>query len=95
MLKHLTLSKGTLLAAFAVLQVLDVVTTKQVLANGGWEGNPIGVLAMTIFGNYWAIPKLALMALCAAVMVRWQPKHIAPFVALMSVVVANNAMWAY
>ena len=95
MLKHLTPSKAILLAAFAVLQVLDVVTTKQVLANGGWEGNPIGVLVMTIFGNYWAIPKLALMALCAAVMVRWQPKHIAPFVALMSIVVANNAIWAY
>ena len=95
MLKHLTLPKAGLLTAFAVLQVLDVVTTKQVLANGGWEGNPIGVLAMTIFGSYWAIPKLALMALCAAVMVRWQPKHIVPFVALMSVVVANNAVWAY
>jgi hypothetical protein len=95
MLKHLTLSKAILLAAFAVLQVLDVVTTKQVLANGGWEGNPIGVLAMSTFGGYWEIPKLALMALCAAVMVRWQPKHIMPFVALMSVVVANNAIWAY
>ena len=95
MLKHLTPSKAILLAAFAVLQVLDVVTTKQVLANGGWEGNPIGVLAMTVFGTYWAIPKLALMALCAAVMVRWQPKHIAPFVALMSAVVVNNAIWAY
>ena len=95
MLKQLTLSKAILLAAFAVLQVLDVITTQQVLAHGGWEGNPIGVLAMTIFGSYWAVPKLVMMAICAAVMVRWQPKHIVPFVALMSVVVANNAMSAF
>ena len=95
MLKQLTLSKAILLAAFAVLQVLDVITTRQVLAHGGWEGNPIGVLAMTIFGSYWAVPKLVMMAICAAVMVRWQPKHIVPFVALMSVVVANNAMSAF
>jgi hypothetical protein len=95
MLKQFTLSKAILLAAFALLQVLDVVTTKQVLANGGWEGNPIGVLAMTVFGSYWAIPKLAVMAICAAAMVRWQQKHIAPFVAVMAAVVVNNAIWAY
>lgn len=95
MLKHLTLPKTALLAGFAVLQVLDVVTTTQVLANGGWEGNPIGMFAMTVFGSYWALPKLIVMAICAAVMVRWEPKHIVPFVALMSVVVANNAMWAF
>jgi hypothetical protein len=95
MLKILTLPKAILLVAFAMLQVLDVVTTKQVLANGGWEANPLGVMAMAMFGSYWAIPKLALMALCAAVMVRWQPKHIVPLVALMALVVANNAIWAY
>ena len=33
------------------------------------------------------------MAVCAVYMIRW--KHIAPFVVLMSVVVANNALWAY
>ena len=87
--------KATLLAAFAVFQILDVVTTNRVLHNGGWEGNPFGALAMAFFGSYWAIPKLTVMAVCTAVMIRWKPKHIAPFVVLMVLVVANNALWAY
>lgn len=87
--------KAMLLLAFAVFQVLDVITTNRVLAQGGWEGNPIGAAAMALFGGYWALPKLAAMAICAFVMIRWQPRHIAPLVALMGVVVANNAFWAY
>ena len=87
--------KAALIAAFAVLQVLDVITTNRVLANGGWEGNPLGALAIAFFGGYWAVPKLALVALCATFMVRWKPKHIAPLVILMGIVVANNAFWAY
>jgi hypothetical protein len=87
--------KAILLAAFGALQIADVITTNRVLANGGWEANPLGVWAMAHLGNYWAIPKLALMAVCGAVMIRWKPRHVAPLVALMGVVVANNAVWAY
>jgi hypothetical protein len=87
--------KAILLAAFGALQIADVITTKRVLANGGWEGNPIGVLAMTHLGAYWPVAKLALMAVCMTYMIRWNPKYVAAFVALMVLVVANNALWAY
>ncbi len=89
------LYKSILLAVFGALQIADVITTKQVLANGGWEANPLGVLAMTHLGAYWPIPKLALMAVCIAVMIRWRPRYIASLMALMGIVVANNALWAY
>jgi hypothetical protein len=38
---RLSLYKATLLAAFGALQIADVITTKRVLDNAGWEGNPI------------------------------------------------------
>lgn len=84
-----------LLAAFGALQIADVVTTNRVLQNGGWEGNPLWNWAMSLFGSYWPIPKLILMAVCLAFMGRWKPRYVAPFVALMGVVVANNALWAF
>jgi hypothetical protein len=90
-----TLVNAFLVAAFGALQIADVHTTQRVLANGGWEANPVGLLAMAYLGSYWPIPKLALMAVCAVIMVRWKPGYVAPFVALMSLVVANNAIWAY
>ncbi len=92
---RLSLYKATLLAAFGALQIADVTTTKRVLANGGWEGNPIVVWAMTHLGAYWPVAKLALMAVCMTYMIRWSPKYVVPFVVLMGLVVANNAVWAY
>jgi hypothetical protein len=89
------LYKAILLAVFAALQLADVFTTNQVLANGGREANPLGVLAMSHFGSYWPVPKLALMAVCMVVMIKWKPKYIAPLLALVGLVVANNALWAY
>lgn len=90
-----SLYKAILLAAFGALQIADVITTKRVLANGGWEANPLGIWAMDHLGTYWPIPKLALMTACAVCMFRWSPKYVAPFVALIGIVVANNALWAY
>ena len=92
---RLTLSKATLLGAFGALQIADVISTERVLDNGGWEANPLWVLAIGLLGTYWPIPKLALMAACMACMIRWKPRHVAPFVALMGLVVANNVLWAY
>ena len=54
------------------------MTTKRVLANGGLEGNPIGVLAMTHLGAYWPVAKLALMAVCMTYMIRWNPEICGP-----------------
>jgi hypothetical protein len=90
-----SLCKAILLAAFSALQIADVITTERVLDNGGWEANPFGVLAMALFGTYWPIPKLVLMTICMAFMIRWKPGYVAPLVALMGLVVANNALWAY
>ena len=87
--------KITLLMAFVMLQVLDVVTTQHVLAHGGFEANPVGVWTMATFGAYWPVPKLALMGLVALVLTRYRALDIAPFVVLMGIVVANNALWAY
>ena len=87
--------KATLLAAFGALQVADVITTKRIVDSGGWEANPLGVLAMALLGAYWPIPKLALMVVCVTCMIRWKPRHVAPLVGLMGLVVANNALWAY
>jgi len=87
--------KLALLIAFAVLQIADVVTTQRVLAQGGWEANPLQLWSMSHFGDYWPVPKLILMAICMSFMFRWKPKHVAPFVVLMAVVVANNTLWAF
>ena len=92
---RLPLYKTALLAAFGALQIADVITTKRVLDNGGWEGNPLEVAAMALFGTYWFIPKLVLMAACMVCMIKWKPRYVVPFVALMGLVVANNAVWAY
>ena len=92
---RLSLYKVTLLAAFGVLQIADVITTKRVLDNGGWEANPFWVWTMKVLGIYWPVPKLVLMAVCMTWMIRWKPRYVVPFVALMAIVVANNAVWAY
>ena len=92
---RLSLSNALLLAAFSALQIADVITTNLVLGNGGWEANPIGILAMKALGPYWPVPKLALMAVCMAYMIRWKPRSVAPLVALMGLIVTNNVVWAF
>lgn len=86
------MTKRILLLAFVVLQVADVFTTRQVLAAGGWEANPVVSWTMTAFGPWWAVPKLALMLACVLVMTRWRTRYVAPAVALIAVVVLNNSM---
>ena len=86
------MKKRILLLAFVLLQVADVLTTRQVLAAGGWEANPAVAWAMTNFGPWWPVPKLALMIACVFVMTRWRARYVAPAVALMAVVVLNNAI---
>ena len=57
--------------------------------------NPLGPWTRSSPWTYWPIPKIALMAVCMAWMIRWKPRYVFPFVALMAIVVANNAVWAY
>jgi hypothetical protein len=75
---RLSLYNSCLLAAFGALQIADVITTKRVLDNGGWEANPLAVSTMALLGSCWPIPKLALMAVCMAYMTRWKPRYVAP-----------------
>lgn len=53
-----------LLAILAVLQVLDVATTHQVLASGGIEGNPL--MAPVVEGG-WLAPLGMKLAVCTAI----------------------------
>jgi hypothetical protein len=86
------MTKRILLLVFVVLQLADVFTTRQVLAAGGWEANPLCVWAMTIFGPWWPVPKLVLMLACALIMTRWRTRYVAPAVVLIAVVVLNNSI---
>jgi hypothetical protein len=88
------MAKVYLLAAFCVLQVLDVATTNTVLAHGGFEGNPVMAHTMEHFGSLWPFHKLVMLAACLPIMLRWPAWKVAPFVALMGLVVANNLLWA-
>jgi hypothetical protein len=83
------------LVLFGFLQVVDVLTTDHVLARGGWEGNPLQELAQTHLGSMWWTPKAVLMLACVFVMARWKSRYVIPLVALMAVVVSNNALWAF
>ena len=51
-----SLCKAALLAAFGVLQIADVITTRRVLDNGGWKANPFWVWTMKVLGTYWPVP---------------------------------------
>lgn len=82
--------KPLLLSAFAALQVADVWTTHAVLAAGGWEGNPAMAWLIGWAPDWWEIPKLAIMAGCAAFMTRWPVRWIAGAVVLMAAVVLSN-----
>jgi hypothetical protein len=82
--------KPILLLTFMGLQILDVLSTNLVLANGGWEANPFEVLAIANMGVWWWLPKLAVMLVCALVMSRWRLPFVVAAVALMSVVVVSN-----
>jgi Domain of unknown function (DUF5658) len=92
LLRILVRPKAILLAAFAALQVADVITTNHVLAHGGWEANPFEIWAMTHLGPYWWLPKLVVMGVCTLAMTRWPLRYVVPAVALMAVVVTSNAM---
>lgn len=85
----------TLIAAFVVLQIADVATTNAVLAQGGWEANPLGAYAIEHFGPWWPAAKLTPMLVAAILMVRWDQRVVAAIVAVMGIVVLNNAFWAF
>ena len=44
------------------------------------------------FGSLWPVQKLVMLACCLLIMLRWSAWKVAPFVALMGLVVANNLL---
>ena len=54
-----------LIAAFKVLQVLDVYTTNKVINQGGVESNPIMAWIMSKLGKSWLVAKFGLSAAVA------------------------------
>lgn len=58
-----------LLSTFTALQVGDVLSTNRFLATGrGVEGNPLVSAIMEVLGQYWWIPKWALVVAFVAFM---------------------------
>lgn len=54
-----------LLAAYVVLNALDYFSTSLVISKGrGVEANPITKWLMGVFGKFWWISKLPVVALC-------------------------------
>lgn len=74
--------KPILLLIFMGLQILDVLSTNLVLANGGWEANPLGVWAIANMGVWWWLPKLAVMLVCTLVMSRWRLRFVVAAMAI-------------
>ena len=69
---------------FVGLQICDVLTTNRALKTPGvWEANPLMALSQAKLGAAWWLPKIAAMALVAAV-APWSRRHW-PIVAMVSV----------
>ena len=61
-------------------------------AHGGFESNPVMAHTIGNFGSLWPVQKLVMLACCLPIMLRWSAWKVAPFVALMGLVVANNLL---
>jgi len=76
--------KHLLLILFVELQFVDILSTNHALARPGvWEANPLMALSQAKLGAAWWLPKIAAMALVAAV-APWSRRQW-PIVAMVSV----------
>jgi len=76
--------KRLLLILFVELQFVDILSTNHALARPGvWEANPLMALSQAKLGAAWWLPKIAAMALVAAV-APWSRRQW-PIVAMVSV----------
>jgi hypothetical protein len=77
-------AKRLLLILFIELQFADILSTNHALARPGvWEANPLMALSQAKLGAAWWLPKIAAMALVAAV-APWSRRQW-PIVAMVSV----------
>jgi len=91
---RLSLSKAALLTAFGALQIADIYHQAGARQRRV-GGKPLRGPGDGAPGDLLAYPKDRTDGVCLAYMIRWKPRHVAPFVALMGLVVANNSLWAY
>jgi hypothetical protein len=83
-LGHEGRAKRLLLILFVELQFADILSTNHALARPGvWEANPLMALSQAKLGAAWWLPKIAAMALVAA-MAPWSRRQW-PIVAMVSV----------
>lgn len=54
------MSLVTIVILYLLANVADVITTEMVLKQGGQELNPVVKALMSIFGDLWFLPKIAL-----------------------------------
>jgi hypothetical protein len=80
------------LVLFAVLQIIDVITTNHALAiPGNWEANPLMALSQSHLGAVWWLPKVAAFAVAAIVASRIRRRWPMIFaVAYYEVIVSGN-----
>jgi len=77
-------AKRLLLILLVELQFVDILSTNHALARPGvWEANPLMALSQAKLGAAWWLPKIAAMALVAAV-APWSRRQW-PIVAMVSV----------
>jgi hypothetical protein len=88
-------ARRLLLILFVELQFADILSTNHALARPGvWEANPLMALSQAKLGAAWWLPKIAAMALVAAV-APWSRRQW-PIVAMVSVSsIAVLINWAH
>jgi hypothetical protein len=85
--------KPILLAAIALLQMGDVITTNCVLSLGGHEGNPLIAWTQVNLGNAWVIPKMLIAAGVILIVSRARTAKPAIFIAgFYLLVIMNNTL---
>jgi hypothetical protein len=87
------MTKRYLIAAFVLLQGLDVISTMYFLHTGrGVEANPFMALLMSQGGHWWWIIKMALVCATVPVLMRGRTRYVAGMDAFYAYVVINNFM---
>ncbi len=76
--------RTSLFVLLVMLQVVDVISTRIVLARGGVERNPVVLWLMECLGPKWWIPKVALVIMAGAAC--WQTQGAVGLVGLVVLV---------
>lgn len=82
-----------ILISTSILQYMDFITTKKIIANGGSEDNPIMRRAINAFGsNWWVVKVMAVFPTAALALSGGFTWALIIILAMMVAVVGNN-LW--